>query len=93
MENEAVMQSVSIERDDLDAKLVALSDFRNSSEFTDLSEKQQALLLMQINAQSLLVDILNMRLDEMGGNIERGVLIHELILCYFRHQGPYGRLV
>lgn len=70
MENEAVMQSVSIERDDLDAKLVALSDFRNSSEFTDLSEKQQALLLMQINAQSLLVDILNMRLDEMGGNAE-----------------------
>ena len=70
MENEAVVQSVSIERDDLDAKLVALSDFRNSSEFTDLSEKQQALLLMQINAQSLLVDILNMRLDEMGGNAE-----------------------
>ena len=70
MENEAVMQSVSAERDDLDAKLVALSDFRNSSEFTDLSEKQQALLLMQINAQSLLVDILNMRLDEMGGNAE-----------------------
>lgn len=70
MENEAVVQSVTAERDDLDAKLVALSDFRNSSEFTDLSEKQQALLLMQINAQSLLVDILNMRLDEMGGNAE-----------------------
>ena len=70
MENEAVVQSVTAERDDLDAKLVALSDFRNSSEFTDLSEKQQALLLMQINAQSLLVDILNMRLDEMGDNAE-----------------------
>lgn len=70
MENEAVVQSVTAERDDLDAKLVALSDFRNTSEFTDLSEKQQALLLMQINAQSLLVDILNMRLDEMGGNAE-----------------------
>lgn len=70
MENEAVVQSVTAERDDLDAKLVALSDFRNTSEFTDLSEKQQALLLMQINAQSLLVDILNMRLDEMGGNVE-----------------------
>ncbi len=70
MENEAVVQSVTAERDDLDAKLVALSDFRNTSEFTDLPEKQQALLLMQINAQSLLVDILNMRLDEMGGNAE-----------------------
>lgn len=65
MENEAVVQSVSAERDDLEAKLNALTNFRNSSDFTDLPEKQQALLLMQINAQTLLVDILNMRLDEL----------------------------
>ena len=65
MEQEAVVQSVTAERDDLEAKLIALTDFRNSAEFTNLSVKQQALLLMQINAQSLLVDILNMRLDEM----------------------------
>lgn len=65
MENEAVVQSVSAERDDLEAKLNALTNFRNSGDFTDLPEKQQALLLMQINAQTLLVDILNMRLDEL----------------------------
>lgn len=74
MEHEAVVQSVTTERDDLEAKLIALTNFRNSSEFTELPEKQQALLLMQINAQTLLVDILNMRLDEMvpeeGGGSE-----------------------
>lgn len=72
MEHEAVVQSVTTERDDLEAKLIALTNFRNNTEFTELPEKQQALLLMQINAQTLLVDILNMRLDEMvpeeGGN-------------------------
>ncbi|ANZ48383.1 hypothetical protein BIZ78_gp192 [Erwinia phage vB_EamM_Caitlin] len=65
MEHEAVVQSITVERDELEAKLNALLDFRNTGEFNDLPEKQQALLLMQINAQSLLVDILNMRLDEL----------------------------
>lgn len=70
MDQEAVVQSVTKERDDLEETLINLTNFRNSSEFSELSEKQQGLLLMQINAQSLLVDILSMRLDEMGADVE-----------------------
>ncbi|QVW28595.1 hypothetical protein pEaSNUABM8_00098 [Erwinia phage pEa_SNUABM_8] len=65
METNEVLASVSAERDDLDAKLNALSDYRNGSDFSALPAKQQALLLMQLNAMTLYLDVLNMRIDEM----------------------------
>ncbi|ANZ48655.1 hypothetical protein BIZ83_gp198 [Erwinia phage vB_EamM_ChrisDB] len=65
METNEVLASVTAERDDLDAKLIALSDYRNGSDFNALPEKQQALLLMQLNAMTLYLDVLNMRIDEM----------------------------
>ncbi|QVW55871.1 hypothetical protein pEaSNUABM9_00290 [Erwinia phage pEa_SNUABM_9] len=72
METNEVLASVTAERDDLDTKLIALSDYRNSSDFSSLPAKQQALLLMQLNAMTLYLDVLNMRIDEMEPEAAQG---------------------
>lgn len=72
MEPTEVLISVTAERDDLDAKVIDLSNYRNSAEFNDLSEKQQAYLLMQLNAMTLYLDILNLRIDDLTPEAQEG---------------------
>lgn len=72
MEPTEVLTSVTAERDDLDVKVIDLSNYRNSAEFNDLSEKQQAYLLMQLNAMTLYLDILNLRIDDLTPEAQEG---------------------
>lgn len=69
MEQEIAI-ALKAESADLEAKISALREMRGTTEFNELPIKQQGLMMMQLNAMELYADILNLRIDELGLNIE-----------------------
>ncbi|QVW55121.1 hypothetical protein pEaSNUABM29_00077 [Erwinia phage pEa_SNUABM_29] len=70
MSNEDVIASLKAESADLEVKIKSLREMRGTVEFNELPVKQQGLMMMQLNAMELYADILNLRVDDLGLNIE-----------------------
>lgn len=65
-----LIASIKAESAELETKIAALREMKGSFEFNELPVKQQGLLMMQLNAMELYADILNLRVDDLGLNIE-----------------------
>ncbi|HHS7556417.1 TPA: crAss001_48 related protein [Salmonella enterica] len=70
MENEDVINALKEESAAVEAKVKTIREMRGTEEFNNLPIKQQGLLMMQLNAMELYADILNLRIDDLGLNIE-----------------------